>query len=101
LSTEPAQPNPDPPILERMRPKTMIVGVLDLGTTEVESQQVVESRIRAALEHIAPEQLVVAPDCGMKYLPRRAAFEKLQRMASAAHSIRLELSQRVSPGGGV
>ena len=101
ISIEAAQPNLDLSILERMRPKTMIVGVLDLGTTDVETQPVVESRIRAALEHIAPEQLVVAPDCGMKYLPRRAAFEKLQTMARAAHSIRLELSQRVSTGGGV
>ena len=101
ISIEAAQPNLDLSILERMRPKTMMVGVLDLGTTEVESQQVVETRIRAALEHITPERLVVAPDCGMKYLPRRAAFEKLQTMARAARSIRLELQRRVPTGGGV
>jgi 5-methyltetrahydropteroyltriglutamate--homocysteine methyltransferase len=101
VSIEAAQPHLDLAILERMRPKTMMVGVLDLGTTEVESQQVVESRIRAALQHITPERLVVAPDCGMKYLPRQVAFEKLQTLARAARSIRVELHQRVPTGGGV
>jgi 5-methyltetrahydropteroyltriglutamate--homocysteine methyltransferase len=92
ISIEAAQPNLDLSVLERMRSKTMMVGVLDLGTPAVESQDVVEDRIRAALRHIPAERLVLAPDCGMKYLPRTAAFEKLQVLARAAHAIRDELS---------
>jgi len=92
ISIEAAQPNLDLSILERMGTKTMLVGVLDLGTPEVETQAVVEARIRAALRHIAAERLVLAPDCGMKYLPRTSAFAKLQVLARAAHVIRTELS---------
>jgi 5-methyltetrahydropteroyltriglutamate--homocysteine methyltransferase len=101
ISIEAAQPNLDLAILERMSSRTMIVGMLDLGAADVETQAVVEGRIRAALRHIQPERLVLAPDCGMKYLPRRSAFDKLQTLARAAHSIRLEVEQRVPTGGGV
>ena len=69
-----------------------------VGTSEVETQQTVERRIWSALEHIDRERLVIAPDCGMKYLPRRAAFDKLQVMARAARAVREQL--RVSSAGG-
>ena len=98
ISIEAAQPNLDLSVLERMGDKTMMVGVLDLSTAEVESQALVEQRIRAALEHIAPERLVLAPDCGMKYLPRVAAFAKLEVMARAAHNVRDALP--IATGGG-
>jgi 5-methyltetrahydropteroyltriglutamate--homocysteine methyltransferase len=88
ISIEAAQPALDFSVLERMHPKTMIVGVIDLGTPEVESSAVVERRIRSALEHIAPERLILAPDCGMKYLPRRSAFNKLAVLANAARAVR-------------
>jgi 5-methyltetrahydropteroyltriglutamate--homocysteine methyltransferase len=91
ISIEAAQPNLDLSILERMGAKTMQVGVLDLGTEQVETQPVVEDRIRAALRHIPAERLVLAPDCGMKYLPRKAAFEKLEVLGRAAQVIRDEL----------
>jgi 5-methyltetrahydropteroyltriglutamate--homocysteine methyltransferase len=81
-----------------MGSKTMILGVLDLGTAAVEEQAVVERRIRAALEHIEPERLILAPDCGMKYLPRASAFDKLEVMAHAAHAVRAALPVRT--GGG-
>jgi 5-methyltetrahydropteroyltriglutamate--homocysteine methyltransferase len=100
ISIEAAQPDLDLAILERMPSKTMIVGVLDLGTVEVESQAVVEGRIRAALEHIEPERLILAPDCGMKYLPRASAFEKLHTLVRAAQRVRQELPRRVPTGGG-
>jgi 5-methyltetrahydropteroyltriglutamate--homocysteine methyltransferase len=80
--------------LERMGNKTMMVGVLGLGTPQVETQAVVEARIRAALRHVPAERLVLAPDCGMKYLPRAAAFEKLAVMDRAACSVRAELTGR-------
>lgn len=88
ISIEAAQPALDLSVLRQMRSKTMIVGVLDLGTPDVESQEVVERRIRAALQHLPPERLVLAPDCGMKYLPRASAFAKLEVMVRAAASIR-------------
>jgi 5-methyltetrahydropteroyltriglutamate--homocysteine methyltransferase len=97
ISIEAAQPNLDLSVLQRMT-KTMVVGVIDLGTPDVESQQSVEQRIRAALEHVSPHRLVLAPDCGMKYLPRRAAFEKLEVLACAARSVRAALA--VPTGGG-
>ena len=99
ISIEAAQPDLDLSVLERMRTKTMVVGVLDLGTADIESQETVERRIRRALEHIEPERLIIAPDCGMKYLPRRSAFEKLSTMARAASSVRVELQHRVAMGG--
>ena len=88
ISIEAAQPNLDLSVLERIGTRTMMVGVLDLGTAQVESQATVEARIRAALDHISAERLVVAPDCGMKYLPRAAAFAKLEVMARAARTVR-------------
>src|SRR5204863_4695789 len=91
ISIEAAQPNLDLSVLERMGDKTMMVGVLDLGTAEVESQAVVEQRIRAALQHLSPDRLVIAPDCGMKYLPRAAAFDKLTVMVRAARTVRQTL----------
>jgi 5-methyltetrahydropteroyltriglutamate--homocysteine methyltransferase len=98
ISIEAAQPDLDLSVLERMGDKTMVVGVLDLGTAQVETIAVVEERIRAALRHISPERLVIAPDCGMKYLPRTSAFEKLTVMARAAHNVAAAL-QIVSGGG--
>jgi 5-methyltetrahydropteroyltriglutamate--homocysteine methyltransferase len=88
ISIEAAQPHLDLSILERMGSKTMLVGVLDLGTTEVESESTIERRIRAALQHMSPDRLVLAPDCGMKYLPRRSAFEKLSALVRAARAVR-------------
>jgi 5-methyltetrahydropteroyltriglutamate--homocysteine methyltransferase len=98
ISIEVAQPALDLSVLERMGTKTLMVGVLDLGTAEVEAQTTVEGRIRAALRHIEPQRLVLAPDCGMKYLPRSAAFAKLQVMVRAARTVRDEL--RVPTAGG-
>ncbi|HYU19176.1 MAG TPA: uroporphyrinogen decarboxylase family protein, partial [Chloroflexota bacterium] len=74
ISIEAAQPKLDLSVLARMGGKTMIVGVIDLGTEEVETPELVAERIRAALRHIPVERLIVAPDCGMKYLTRRSAL---------------------------
>jgi 5-methyltetrahydropteroyltriglutamate--homocysteine methyltransferase len=97
ISIEAAQPELDLTVLERMGGKTMMVGVLDLGSDDVEPQVLVEARIRSALKHIVPERLIIAPDCGMKYLSRRAAFEKLQVMSRAASAVRNDLE--VETGG--
>lgn len=91
VSIEAAQPHLDLAILEALPTKSMMVGVIDLGDSAVETADVVAGRIRAALEHIAPERLVVAPDCGMKYLTRDVAFAKLQAMVEGARQIRKTL----------
>jgi 5-methyltetrahydropteroyltriglutamate--homocysteine methyltransferase len=68
-----------------------MVGVIDLDDPAVETPDVVAARIRAALEHVAPERLVVAPDCGMKYLTRASAFAKLGAMVAGARQVRASL----------
>jgi 5-methyltetrahydropteroyltriglutamate--homocysteine methyltransferase len=91
LSLEAAQPNLDPGVLSDLAGKTIVLGVLDLGSDEVESPGLVAERIRRALEVLPPERLVVAPDCGMKYLPRERAFGKLEAMVAGARLVRDEL----------
>jgi 5-methyltetrahydropteroyltriglutamate--homocysteine methyltransferase len=87
LSLEAAQPNLDPEVLRDLSDKTIVLGVLDLGSGEVETVDVVADRIRKALLVVGPERLVVAPDCGMKYLPRELAFRKLQAMVAGARLV--------------
>jgi len=70
----------------------VMVGVIDLGTSAVETPQQVAERIRAALKHVPAERLVLAPDCGMKYLTREAAFGKLKSLAEGAAVVRKELA---------
>jgi 5-methyltetrahydropteroyltriglutamate--homocysteine methyltransferase len=65
--------------------------VLDLGDNGVETAETVAQRIRAGLKFVAPEKLIPAPDCGMKYLTRDVAFGKLKAMAEAAATVRKEL----------
>jgi len=87
LSLEAAQPNLDPEVLRKVPDKVIVLGVLDLGSSEVETPGVVADRIRRALTVVAPERLVVAPDCGMKYLPRERAFRKLEAMVAGARLV--------------
>ena len=92
VSIEAAQPRLDPAVLASLPGKQVLYGVLDLGDQMVETPDIVADRLRAALRHIAPERLVVAPDCGMKYLPRDVAFGKLQAMVAGAAIVRAELA---------
>jgi 5-methyltetrahydropteroyltriglutamate--homocysteine methyltransferase len=91
VSIEAAQPKLDLEILEALPSKTMMVGVIDLDDQTIETPETVARRIRAALEHVAPDRLVVAPDCGMKYLPRDVAFGKLCAMVAGAERVRATL----------
>jgi 5-methyltetrahydropteroyltriglutamate--homocysteine methyltransferase len=91
VSVEAAQSALDCSVLEQLAGKTIILGVLDLSTADVESPRDVASRIRRALPFVAPERLVIAPDCGMKYLSRASAFGKLESMVSGARIVREEL----------
>jgi 5-methyltetrahydropteroyltriglutamate--homocysteine methyltransferase len=92
VSVETAQPNLDCSVLEQLRGKTIILGVVDLSTQTVEPPAVIADRIRHALRHVDPARVIVAPDCGMKYLPREVAFAKLQSMTAAARMVRDDLS---------
>ena len=94
ISIETAQSDLDCSILESLSQKTIILGVIDLSTQEVESADLVAERIRRALPYVAPERLIVAPDCGMKYLPRDVAFAKLRSLVQGAEIVRAELTGR-------
>jgi 5-methyltetrahydropteroyltriglutamate--homocysteine methyltransferase len=92
VSIEAAQPNLDLADLDRLNGKTVIFGVISMGDPEPESPQIVAARIRRAFEHLPPERLIPAPDCGMKYIPRDLAFAKLKALAEGAAIVRRELT---------
>src|SRR5208282_3298121 len=80
ISIEAAEPHLPMDVLASLPHKEVILGVIDLNDMAVESPETVAGRIRAALKHAPPERLIIAPDCGMKYLPREVAFAKLSTM---------------------
>jgi 5-methyltetrahydropteroyltriglutamate--homocysteine methyltransferase len=91
ISIETAQSGLDCAVLRELPGKQILLGVLDLSDMQVETPQTVAARIRRALPFIAPEQVLVAPDCGMKYLPRDVAYGKLVAMVEGAAIVRREL----------
>ena len=92
VSVEAAQPQLDLGQLSELAPKTILLGVLDLGDPEAETPERVAERLRAALAHVPAERLVAAPDCGMKYLTRPLAFAKLQALSAGTALVNAELS---------
>lgn len=92
VSIETAQSNLDCSVLEELPGKKVILGVLDLSDPEIETPETVAGRIRRALPHIDAANVIVAPDCGLKYLPRDIAFGKMKAMADGAAIVRKELS---------
>jgi 5-methyltetrahydropteroyltriglutamate--homocysteine methyltransferase len=84
VSIETAQSGLDLAVLDELAGKTVILGVLDLSTDEVETPETVADRIRRAFPHAGPERLIAAPDCGMKYLSREAAYGKLEALVEGA-----------------
>lgn len=96
ISIETAQCSLDCAVLAKLPGKTIILGVLDLSTQRVETPEVVAARIRRALPFVSPERLVVAPDCGMKYLPADVAFGKMKAMVEGARLVRQELQGRAA-----
>lgn len=91
ISIEAAEPRLDLAVLADLADKSVMVGVLDLGDGGVESPDTVAARIERALEHVSPERLIVAPDCGLKYLPRAVAFDKVRSMVKGAEMVRARL----------
>ena len=92
VSIEAAQPRLDLAVLEKLPSKTIILGVIDLSDMRVETPETVAARIRKALAYVPATRIVVAPDCGMKYLARDVAFGKMQAMVAGANLVRAELS---------
>lgn len=90
ISIETAQSSLDCSVLEKLRGKTIILGVLDLSTHEVETPEIVAARIRRALPFVDPANVIVAPDCGLKYLPREVAYGKMRAMVQGAALVRAE-----------
>ena len=90
ISIETAQSGLDLGVLADLADKTIILGVLDLSTPSVETAEVVADRVRRAYPYLPARHLVIAPDCGMKYLPRASAAGKMRAMAQAAAVLREE-----------
>ncbi|MEQ8229201.1 MAG: 5-methyltetrahydropteroyltriglutamate--homocysteine methyltransferase [Rhodospirillales bacterium] len=93
ISIETAQSELDCAVLETLPEKNIILGVLDLSTHDIESPETVAERIRKGLAHHPAEKIIVAPDCGLKYLPRDVAFGKMKAMADGAAIVRAELTK--------
>jgi 5-methyltetrahydropteroyltriglutamate--homocysteine methyltransferase len=92
ISIETAQSSLDCSVLAKLPSKAIILGVLDLSSVEIETPDVVAARIRRALPFVSPEHLILAPDCGLKYLPAEVAFGKMQAMVEGAQKVRAELT---------
>jgi 5-methyltetrahydropteroyltriglutamate--homocysteine methyltransferase len=91
ISIEAAQPRLDLTILNELPSKTILVGVIDLGTPAAETAETVADRLRAALKVLPVERIVAAPDCGMKYLPHDSARAKLKALVEGAAIVRAEI----------
>ena len=96
ISIETAQSSLDCSVLEKLPGKTIILGVLDLSTYEIETPELVAERIRRALPHVPAERLIIAPDCGLKYLPRAVAYGKMKAMVDGAKLVRADLAVGVA-----
>src|SRR5213593_1999466 len=94
VSVETAQSKLDCAVLGKLEGKQIMVGCLDLDDRMVETPETVAARIKRALTFVRPENVILAPDCGMKYLPRDVAFGKLTSMVAAAKMLRAELGAR-------
>src|SRR2546421_6436877 len=94
ISIETAQSKLDTSVLQKLPGKKIMVGCIDLSDMQVETPQQVADRIRRALQHVQPEDVIVAPDCGMKYLPRDVAYGKMKAMVEGAKLLRAEYSRK-------
>jgi 5-methyltetrahydropteroyltriglutamate--homocysteine methyltransferase len=92
VSIETAQSNLDCSVLGKLAGKKILLGVLDLSDMNPETPELVAARIRRALPYVDAKNIVVAPDCGMKYLPREVADAKLRAMVEGARIVRNELA---------
>src|SRR6187401_2260884 len=92
VSIEAAQPNLDCSVLDSLKSKKIMLGCIDLGDMTIETPAVVVARIKRALPYVKKENVILAPDCGMKYLPRNVAYGKMRAMVEAAKILRTEFA---------
>ncbi len=90
ISVETAQSNLDCAVLAQLEGKKIMVGCIDLSEMTVETPEVIIARVKRALAYVKPENVILAPDCGMKYLPRNVAFGKMKSMVAGAKILRAE-----------
>ena len=95
VSIETAQAKLDCAILKTLPSKTIMLGVIDLSDLTVETPEMVATRIRCALPYVPAERIVVAPDCGLKYLPREVAFGKLRAMVEGTKLNQAKLTENI------
>jgi 5-methyltetrahydropteroyltriglutamate--homocysteine methyltransferase len=93
VSIETAQSGLDCSVLASLSMKKIMVGCIDLSDMTVEAPNTVVQRIKRALQYVKPENVILAPDCGMKYLPREVAFGKLKAMVEGAKLLRAEYAR--------
>jgi 5-methyltetrahydropteroyltriglutamate--homocysteine methyltransferase len=91
VAIETAQSKLDCSVLSELDGKKVLLGVIDLSDMNVETPETVASRIRRALPYVPSKDIIIAPDCGMKYLPRDIAFGKIQAMVEGAKIVRAEV----------
>ena len=94
VSVETAQSNLDCSVLQKLAGKKILVGCIDLSDLAIETPEQVAARVKRALRYVKPEDVIVAPDCGMKYLPREVAFAKMCAMVEGARLLRSEYERR-------
>jgi 5-methyltetrahydropteroyltriglutamate--homocysteine methyltransferase len=94
VSVETAQSKLDCAVLAKLQGKKIMVGCIDLNDMTIEMPEIVVARIKRALDYVEPENVILAPDCGMKYLPRDVAFGKMRSMVAAAKALRAEYGDR-------
>jgi len=92
ISVECAASGVDPSVLALARGKDLMVGVIDVGTEDVEAPETVAARIRIALQYVAPDKLYPSTDCGMAPRSRSAARGKMKALEDGAALVRAELS---------
>jgi len=92
ISIETAEPKLDCSVLKQLPGKKIMVGCIDLSTPEIETPETVVARIKRALPYLKPQDVILAPDCGMKFLPRDSAIGKLRSMVEAAKRLRAEFA---------
>jgi len=97
ISIETAQSKLDCSALSELGGKKVLLGVIDLSDMNVETPEIVASRIRRALPYVPAKDIIIAPDCGMKYLPRDIAFGKMLAMVEGAKIVRAEVGGSASP----
>jgi 5-methyltetrahydropteroyltriglutamate--homocysteine methyltransferase len=97
VSIETAQSNLDCSVLSELAGKEVLLGVIDLSDVNVETPEIVAARIRRALPYVPAKNIIIAPDCGMKYLPRDIAFGKMRAMVEGTKIVRAEVGGSASP----